>query len=202
MRYPTALLSAALVWLTSTTAWATPEFPTVIQSKLLLAAAPPCTICHLSLIGGQGTVKTPFGMNLMARGLIPFDDDSLANALMLMDDGGVVSANGCRSDIDELKVGSDPNHPTDVAPCMTTGGAGGAAGLGGATAGGGTSPASGAPAARAGAAGTPLADDPAAAPVAQYGCRGSSIANASARSWIGPLTIAIAAWAMWRRRRL
>jgi len=87
---------------------ATPEFPGVIQQQLGLAQQPPCTICHATNAGGVGTVVKPFGIYLRSRGLVPFDDASLRNAL-LADLAERHSSSGGLTDIDALKAGKDPN---------------------------------------------------------------------------------------------
>ncbi len=87
---------------------ATPEFPGVIQQQLGLAQPPPCTICHATNAGGVGTVVKPFGIYLRSRGLVPFDDASLRNAL-LADIAERHSSSGGLTDIDALKAGMDPN---------------------------------------------------------------------------------------------
>jgi hypothetical protein len=48
---------------------------------LQLSSPPPCTICHATNEGGTGTVVKPFGKYMISRGLAPFDESSLANAL-------------------------------------------------------------------------------------------------------------------------
>lgn len=156
----------ALCSVLSSSAHASPFFPTSIQSDLGLNYAPDCLICHNNESGGIGTVKTAFGKNMMARGLVDFSSDSLQTALTLMDQQHVVSAGGCLPDIEELKAGRDPNHPNDAATCdagagMTTS----------PTSDGGTS--------------TPIgnanseSDSP---PVAEYGCRGATIARGNTRT--------------------
>ena len=88
---------------------ATPDFPGAIQRQLGLAAPPQCTICHSTNAGGVGTVVQPFGVYLRSRGLQPFDETSLQNAL-LADTAEHHSSNGSGiSDIDALKAGEDPN---------------------------------------------------------------------------------------------
>jgi len=87
---------------------ATPEFPGVIQQQLGLAQPPACTICHATNAGGVGTVVKPFGIYLRSRGLVPFDDASLRNAL-LADMAERHSSSGGLTDIDALKAGKDPN---------------------------------------------------------------------------------------------
>ncbi len=87
---------------------ATPEFPGVIQQQLGLAQPPPCTICHATNAGGLGTVVKPFGICLQSRGLVPFDDASLRNALMA-DIAERHSSSGGLTDVDALRAGEDPN---------------------------------------------------------------------------------------------
>jgi uncharacterized protein (TIGR03382 family) len=104
---------------------ATPEFPAVIQQQLGLTQPPPCTVCHATDAGGPGTVVKPFGKYLVSRGLVPFDDDSLRNAL-LADIGEHHSSGGGLTDIDALKAGQDPNGTQGSGPvpaygCSTAG---------------------------------------------------------------------------------
>ncbi len=87
---------------------ATPNFPGVIQQQLGLAQPPPCTICHATNAGGLGTVVKPFGIYLQSRGLVPFDDASLRNALMA-DIAERHSSSGGLTDVDALRAGQDPN---------------------------------------------------------------------------------------------
>lgn len=149
-------------------AHASPFFPTSIQSDLGLNYAPDCLLCHNNESGGIGTVKTAFGKNMMARGLVDFSADSLQTALTLMDQQHVISAGGCLPDIEELKAGRDPNHPNDAATCgagtgmptMPTG-----------TTDGGTSTA---PMGNA-------SSESESPPVAEYGCRGAAIARGNTR---------------------
>jgi len=94
---------------------ATPEFPAVIQQQLGLTQPPACTICHATDAGGPGTVVKPFGMYLVSRGLVPFDDNSLRNAL-LADMGEHHSSGAGLTDIDALKAGEDPNGTQGSGP--------------------------------------------------------------------------------------
>ncbi len=100
---PSILIAMALL--------ATPDFPGAIQQQLGLAAPPACTTCHATNAGGIGTVVKPFGIYLRSRGLQPFDETSLRNAL-LADIAEHHSSNSSGiSDIDALKAGEDPNAP-------------------------------------------------------------------------------------------
>jgi hypothetical protein len=87
---------------------ATPNFPADIQQQLGLAQPPPCTVCHATNAGGPGTVVKPFGIYLQSRGLVPFDDASLHNA-MLADIAERHSSSGGLTDVDALRAGEDPN---------------------------------------------------------------------------------------------
>jgi hypothetical protein len=88
---------------------ATPDFPAAIARDLALSAPPPCTICHATDQGGAGTVVKPFGKYLVSRGLVPFDESSLATALAAAAGEHHDSNGDGISDIDALKQGLDPN---------------------------------------------------------------------------------------------
>jgi len=88
---------------------ATPNFPAAIARDLQASGPPACTICHATNTGGSGTVVKPFGTYLVSRGLVPFDEGSLAGALAAAagerhdtDGDGIL-------DVDALKQGLDPN---------------------------------------------------------------------------------------------
>lgn len=115
------LIAAALL--------ATPNFPAAIERDLDLAAPPRCTICHATDSGGIGTVVRPFGVYLRSRGLQPFDEDSLRNALFAAAGEHHSSSADGLSDIDALKAGQDPNGTSgasDLTPaygCSSSGSA-------------------------------------------------------------------------------
>lgn len=90
---------------------ATPNFPDEIAAHLMLQGSPACAICHQGGNTGVGTVTTPFGKSMRARGLVPFDLGSLDKALDLMASGKVDSLGDGTPDIDDLKAGRDPNVP-------------------------------------------------------------------------------------------
>ena len=95
--------------LAAATLLATPDFPAAIERDLDLQAAPRCTICHATDSGGAGTVVRPFGVYLVSRGLRPFDEGSLHNALLAAAGEHHASKGGEVTDIDALKAGQDPN---------------------------------------------------------------------------------------------
>jgi len=100
---------------------ATPDFPGAIQSELDLAAPPRCTICHATDAGGAGTVVQRFGVYLRSRGLVPFDESSLHDALLAAAGERHSSSGSGLTDIDALKAGLDPNGTaaegvTDLTP--------------------------------------------------------------------------------------
>ncbi len=90
-------------------AWATGEYPDVLQSTLSLPSYPSCALCHQ---GPQavGTVVTPFGMSLRARGLVSFNNAALRSALEKLEADKVDSDGDGVPDIEELKTGRDPNR--------------------------------------------------------------------------------------------
>jgi hypothetical protein len=107
MRLHRLLLAVAVF--TPLAAGATPNFPAAIARDLQLSAPPACTICHATNDGGAGTVVKPFGKYLVSRGLVPFDENSLAGALAAAAGERHDSDGDGLDDIDALKQGLDPN---------------------------------------------------------------------------------------------
>jgi hypothetical protein len=102
------LVAALALVLVPSLAHATPNFPGTVQAHLGLAAAPPCTLCHQGPTQ-RGTVTTPFGRTARSRGLVAYDEASLATALDAMEAEGKDSDGDGTSDIRELRDGTDPN---------------------------------------------------------------------------------------------
>lgn len=99
-------------------AQATPNFPPEIQAKLGAKSRPPCRVCHTTGdIGGLGTVNTPFGTNMRARGLSADDVPSLRAALdkMIAEKVDSTKARGT-PDVDVLRQGGDPNAVAPTFP--------------------------------------------------------------------------------------
>jgi hypothetical protein len=92
------------------TAWATPTFPDVVQTSLSLTYSPPCSICHAGGLTQRGTVSTPLGRSLRARGLAAYDEASLRAALAALAANRVDSDGDGNVDVDELIAGDDPNR--------------------------------------------------------------------------------------------
>lgn len=101
--------SLGLVALSAGTAQASTGYPGVVQSKLGLSYAPPCSLCHEGGRTGAGTVTTAFGAALRARGAKGSDDVGLEAALDKLVADGVDSDKDGVKDGDELKKGTDPN---------------------------------------------------------------------------------------------
>lgn len=113
-----ALALFALTLSLAEPAKATPNFPPAIARDLSIASPPDCSICHDDGDrGGLGTVNTPFGKNMRARGLVAFDTGSLTSALEQMKAQKVDSAGDCLDDVDELELGHDPNVPDADGGC-------------------------------------------------------------------------------------
>ena len=104
-------VAALALVLTASEARATPNFPNAIASKLE-APAPDCSICHVCGVTGRGTVNTPWGAAMRARGLVAYDEVSLATALAAMKADRVDSNGDGTIDVDAVRMGSDPNPPT------------------------------------------------------------------------------------------
>ena len=99
---------AGLVSFAAAPASATPNFPGIIASDLGLDAAPDCALCHVGATK-VGTVTTPFGMSMLTRGLVAYDEGSLSLALQALDGEGTDSDGDGVTDLDELQSGEDPN---------------------------------------------------------------------------------------------
>jgi hypothetical protein len=84
-------------------------YPPEVRAHLSLGYTPACTLCHNTPSGGFGTVTTPFGKSMMARGLVAQNLSSLDTALDALAAEHTDSDGDGVSDIDELKAGSDPN---------------------------------------------------------------------------------------------
>ncbi len=102
-------VAAVSALLGARTAGATPNFPGAIKSHLTLASQPPCAVCHQNGVTGLGTVTTPFGTSMRARGLQANDTGSLNTALDALSAEGTDSDGDGTGDIAELVAGTDPN---------------------------------------------------------------------------------------------
>jgi hypothetical protein len=104
-----ALFIGTLVFFSASDVSATPSFPGVIQQHLGTKAAPECKVCHKGGVTGSGTVTTPFGNSMRARGLVKNDEGSLKTALDALRAEKTDSNKDGRGDIDALIAGVDPN---------------------------------------------------------------------------------------------
>jgi hypothetical protein len=115
-RVPHVLVRASLlgvVLLGATGAGATPNFPGVMSSELGLSSTPSCAVCHQGN-PSVGTVTTPFGASLRARGLVFYDVASLRTSLGALNTERVDSDGDGTPDTEELKADRDPNRSDAV----------------------------------------------------------------------------------------
>lgn len=90
-------------------ALATPNFPGAVKQHLSAKVEPGCALCHTGGVGALGTVGTPFGLAMRARGLVPNDEAALTAALDKLRADAVDGDGDGTSDIDEVIAGADPN---------------------------------------------------------------------------------------------
>jgi len=112
MRIFPAFATAALLVFATSSAHATANFPAEVQAHLSLTYSPQCSLCHLNGVTGRGTVTTPFGAAMMARGMVASDTVALDAALDKMAADNVDSDKNGETDIAALKAGHDPNGNT------------------------------------------------------------------------------------------
>ncbi|HEY3666137.1 MAG TPA: thrombospondin type 3 repeat-containing protein [Polyangiaceae bacterium] len=102
---------SALCW--GSLAHAKQEFPSEIQSDLVLTYQVPCSVCHVKGNTGSSTVNTPMALSLRERGLSG-DRQSLVSAFLRLKTDGVDSDGDGKSDVAELHDGTDPNSSADA----------------------------------------------------------------------------------------
>ena len=104
-------LPVLLGCLLSSSAFASPTYPQGIRSYLQLTDAPDCTLCHRDNFGGTGTVIRPFGRTLVDHFQLTGNNNvTLLKAALAGDDAQNLDSDGDGvTDIDELRMGTDPN---------------------------------------------------------------------------------------------
>jgi hypothetical protein len=85
------------------------RFPQQIATDLGLSYEPACSLCHSKGNTGPGTVATPVGLSLMARGLQSGGRASVSSSLAALDHDRTDSDGDGIADVDELRSGTDPN---------------------------------------------------------------------------------------------
>ncbi len=107
------LAATVAVALAASSASATPNFPGAVQRTLAASSAPDCSVCHVGGRVGRGTVNTPFGSGMRARGLVLYDEGSLVRAITAMEADRVDSDGDGVIDVDAIRMGKTPN-PTEA----------------------------------------------------------------------------------------
>ncbi|HEY3668804.1 MAG TPA: thrombospondin type 3 repeat-containing protein [Polyangiaceae bacterium] len=108
-------LVACFAWsfamLLAASTWASPTYPPTIQSELMLEHMPDCVLCHRDDLGGIGTVIRPFGRTMLNHFMLTGGNNvNLLKAALQGDDAEHLDSDGDGvPDIDELRMGTDPN---------------------------------------------------------------------------------------------
>jgi len=112
MRRPWCTIAAVtFALMIPSAAMGTERLPARVADALALGYRPACSLCHLKGNTGPGTASTPFALSMKARGLVGDDQASVSPALVLLDTDRVDSDGDGVTDVDELKMGADPNSP-------------------------------------------------------------------------------------------
>jgi len=88
---------------------ASSTYPAEVRAHLGLSSTPDCSLCHANGQTGFGTVTTPFGTSMRARGLVAQNIQSLDTALDALAAENTDSDGDGIGDIDELKAATNPN---------------------------------------------------------------------------------------------
>lgn len=115
-----------LLLLSAAPALASSNYPVEIKNHLMGSSVPDCSVCHKNNVTGPGTVTTLMGNALRANGLVSSDLVSLRSSLDALQAAGTDSDLDGATDVEELKVGTNPN----VAEAGADGGTGGSGGGG------------------------------------------------------------------------
>jgi hypothetical protein len=90
-------------------AGASSDYPDIIKTKLGLAKAPDCVLCHSDDKGGNGTIVTWVGLSMQDFGLQGKRPDVLDATLDRIAREEWDSDGDSLPDVEELRLGSDPN---------------------------------------------------------------------------------------------
>ncbi len=115
--------SIVAMTLTSSTAWASKNYPQVVESfwdvrTLPVKSGKGCLLCHKSEAGGKNTTTKPFGVTLKNKGgTIGASPGSLQRGLEYVRLRGTNSDGDPVADYQEIVVdGTDPNDKNDYVP--------------------------------------------------------------------------------------
>jgi hypothetical protein len=110
------LLVAACFVFWSKGAFASRPYPVYLQQELTLPAKPDCILCHTTNLGGKDTATQPFGFSMSALGVGRGSSrGTVAAALADSEEQRIDSDGDGVIDIDEIRMGDDPNLGIDGA---------------------------------------------------------------------------------------
>lgn len=126
-----SLMAGALPLFATSSAEASPAYPTLVQKYFQMQTPPQCTLCHKSLAGGPGNINDKVGAYLEGDPVNLVQQKGDIKEYLAKWDATQDSDGGGEPDVAELKAARDPNGSGDDKSDGSSGGSAGSGGSGG-----------------------------------------------------------------------